>query len=103
MLDDLIYAVNELVNNRLIECRDYRASDLGLDERCGVVSVSQDFIAVPIHSNQRVRYYGGFEYVCADHVVTLGEWVFYSAEDARVREHLSRVYPEYQDEEMSDE
>lgn len=103
MLDDLVYAVNELVEERLGECQDVRADRMGLDDRCGTLKVHQDFIAVPIHSNQRIRYYGGFEYVHDENVVTLGGWVFYSAEDSRVRDHLSYIYPEYQDEEMSDE
>lgn len=103
MLDDLIYAVNELVEERLGECQDATLSQLGLDDRCGTLKVHQDFIAVPIHNNQRVRYYGGFEYVHDENVVTLGDWVFYSAEDSRVRDHLSRVFSEYQDEEMLDE
>lgn len=102
MLDDLIYDVNELVNERLNQCRDVRATGMGLDDRCGVVKVHRTFIAVPIHSNQRLRYYGGFEYVFSDHVVTLGGWTFYSAEDGRVRDHLSFIYPDLATEEIEE-
>lgn len=100
--EDLLHDVNVLVTAALAEARQVGASALGLDNRAcwSYIRVTEEFIAVPLAQDRSMRYYGGFEYVSAEHRQVLGEWVFYSVECSRVRGHLSSVFPdleEYED------
>jgi hypothetical protein len=70
------------------------ASDLGLDLRCGRLFVNDDGIAVSKDSDRSLQYYGGFEYVDKDYRHELGEFVFYSVDDDRVREHVETFFNE---------
>lgn len=103
MFDELVETVNRTVTEFLSgnDIRRVRPTELGLDDRSSWhdLAVTHDFIAVPADANRTMQYYGGFEYVDSEHVTQLGEWVFYSAESERVREHLSRVFPELATEE----
>lgn len=64
------------------------ATDLGLDIRCGRLFVSDEGIAVSKDQDRSLQYYGGFEYVDKDYRHELGDFVFYSVDDERVREHV---------------
>jgi hypothetical protein len=70
------------------------ASDLGLDPRCGRLFVNDEGIAVSKDSDRSLQYYGGFEYVDKDYRHELGEFVFYSVDDDRVREHVETFFNE---------
>jgi len=65
------------------------AKRLGLDPRCGDMVVGETWIATCAPS--RLDYYGGFEYIAAEHRLTLGDTVFYSIEADRVLEAMTRL------------
>ena len=102
---DLQWKVQEAVEAFLGEAREATASELGLDQRAawGSVYVTPECLAVRVDSEGSLRYYGGFEYVTKECRVGMGEWVFYLAEDSRVREHLAHVFPELRDGEWDEE
>ena len=68
------------------------AVQLGLDPRSHYrpMYASADGIAVD-GETRTLNYYGGFEYVDADHVKKYGKWTVYTSECERVRGHLYRV------------
>ena len=118
MMNDLLTDLDDL--NEQIETTIMRnsksrtAKELGLDPRSyyGPMYVSADGIAVE-GVVRTLNYYGGFEYVDAEHVRKYGNWTLYTSECRRVRGHLYRVlspedvkdlrreYAEY-DEELED-
>lgn len=69
-------------------CRQVPAHELGLDSRCGMVYVGEDFIASPNPGG--LDYYGGFEYIDSEYTQSLGAWKLYSNESDRVAEALAR-------------
>ena len=91
LIDDVQTKTHRFVN-------DYMdlvpASDCGLDIRCGRLFVNSDGIAVSKDSDRSLQYYGGFEYVDKDYRHELGEFVFYSVDDDRVREHVATFFNE---------
>lgn len=65
--------------------------DLGLDKRAGYkLFINEDVIVVDKSRDRGLQYYGGFEYIEAEYRTELGEYVFYSVEDDRVREAISK-------------
>jgi hypothetical protein len=76
--------VNALVQELLKTTSRVAASRVGLDVRCGTLTIGDNFIAVPKHSDRLLQYYGGFEYVDKDARQELGDWVFYTLDDDRV-------------------
>jgi hypothetical protein len=94
--EDLLHDVSEMVSQALAETQSVSPEALGLDRRASwsELKVTDEFIAVPESQDRSMRYYGGFEYVIEDHRKVLGDWVFYSVESSRVREHLSNIFPE---------
>lgn len=68
------------------------AKEVGLDERCGNVFVSTDWIAIERRGQKVLNYYGGFEYVDPEYVHALTEYVFYSTEDSRVSGHIDTYF-----------
>lgn len=93
--DDIISETNVLVNRYLKGAQEVLPEDLGLDRRAGYrMFVTEEVIAVTKNCDRSLQYYGGFEYVNKDYRTEIGEWVFYSAEDDRVAEHLSCFFDE---------
>jgi len=94
--EDLLHDVSELVTQSLADAKSVKARELGLDQRASWqdLKVTDEFIAVAQSQDRTMLYYGGFEYVSAEHRTVLGDWVFYSVESNRVREHLGHVFPE---------
>jgi hypothetical protein len=86
LLDD----VSELTDNYVATMELVPSNRLGLDPRCGKVFVSPDCIAVYKENARAIQYYGGFEYINDMHRYEMGDYVFYSAEDNRVRDHLEQ-------------
>ena len=86
---ELEQKVEELVNEYIEESEAVcvSTSDIGLDSRAGVVyiSVSDDFVAVS-GGGRSISYYGGFEYIDLDQIITIGHMTFYSGEASRVRD-----------------
>ena len=87
-LFELIDNISELTDNFIGNMELVPANQLGLDPRCGKVFVSPDCIGVYKGNDRTLQYYGGFEYVDLDYRHEMGEYVFYSTEDNRVRDHL---------------
>lgn len=97
--EDLLDSVDRLVRDFMDKATAVTAEDLGLDRRAAYrIYVTDEVIAVPKCDDRVLQYYGGFEYVDKEYRRELGDWVFYSAEDDRVAEHLDR-YNEVEEEE----
>ena len=81
--------VEELVSEYIEESEAVfvSASDIGLDSRAGgvYISVNEDFVAVS-GGGKSINYYGGFEYIDIDQIITIGHMTFYSGEASRVRD-----------------
>jgi hypothetical protein len=91
LIDDVETKTRRFVNDNMDLVP---ASDLGLDPRCGRLFVNDEGIAVSKDSDRSLQYYGGFEYVDKDYRHELGEFVFYSVDDDRVREHVETFFNE---------
>ena len=93
-MDELLDAVNDLVKGFIDESMNVTTAEkAGLDRRAGYnLFVNEDAIAVHVSNAGSLNYYGGFEYVSKENVKTLGDYVFYSAEDDRVQEHIDFFY-----------
>ena len=96
-LFSLIDDVTELTDNYIATMEKVPADKLGLDSRSGSLFVSPDCIAVYKANDRALQYYGGFEYVDSEFRHEMGDYVFYSAEDNRVRDHLE-TYLNFMDE-----
>ena len=96
-LFELIDNVTELTDNFVGKMGQVPANRLGLDPRCGKLFVSPDCIAIHKANDRALQYYGGFEYVDIEYRYEFGDYVFYSAEDNRVRDHLEQ-YLNFMDE-----
>lgn len=59
------------------------ASRFGLDDRCGYLMLGDTFIASS--APRMLDYYGGFEYVDAEHITQVGTWKVYSTDCERVQ------------------
>jgi hypothetical protein len=76
--DQLEELADELANNTT----PVPAESVGLDYRCGLILVGEDFIASA--SPRLLDYFGGFEYIQAEHRRSIGSLTIYSAENDRV-------------------
>jgi hypothetical protein len=94
MLYNLINEINGKVEELIDEeFRLVKPEDVGLDSRAGYnLFINEDFIAVSKSNRRSLDYYGGFEYVDEEHVTVLGDYVFYSADDERVQDHLDQFF-----------
>jgi hypothetical protein len=54
-----------------------KSEDYCLDPRIGYIHKTDKAIIVPIKQKSTIDYYGGFEYIDKDHVVQVGDWIFY--------------------------
>ncbi|MGE4374770.1 MAG: hypothetical protein AB7D01_03585 [Methanoculleus sp.] len=90
--DELICAIDELVDGALEGAVERPAHELGLDPRCGTVYVGEDFIATASPGN--LDYYGGFEYISDEYTLQLGGHKFYYSGSHRVAEALARLAEE---------
>lgn len=93
---DMAEAINEVVERNVRENFEIVSADkLGLDIRAGYkLFVNEDAIVVASHNDRSLQYYGGFEYVAEECRVTMGDFVFYMADEDRVREHIETYYSE---------
>ena len=93
-----LYTIKNLMNEmveQLIddEFRLVKPTEVGLDSRAAYeVFINEDNIAIRKSARRTLDYYGGFEYVDEEHVTVLGEYVFYSADDERVQDHLDEFF-----------
>ena len=92
---DIYHDTNERVKKMLKEqyeeCTDLER--FGLDHRSALrLYVSEEGIIVYLDHDRILQYYGGFEYVEHGCRMQLADWVFYSIEDDRVREHVDHYF-----------
>ena len=80
--NDIQQELYELEQKVLASCDLYPAEELGLDPRCGSLYVAEDFIAT-IH-RKSLDYYGGFEYIDSEYILSLQTLTIYSNEAERV-------------------
>lgn len=66
-----------------------KATELGLDSRCGYVWVDENRTAIASDDTRILDYYGGFEYVDKNHILQVGNMKVYSGECDRVQRHLN--------------
>lgn len=97
---DMVDAINEVVERNVRDNFEMvNANKLGLDIRAGYqLFVNEDAIVVTKSSDRSLQYYGGFEYVDKDYRHEMGDFVFYMADDDRVREHIETFYCEEHEE-----
>lgn len=93
-IDYMVETVTEMVNETVYNNTEQTNADrLGMDSRAGYkLFVNEDYIIVEKSESRMLDYYGGFEYIDSDYVETLGDFVFYSAQDERVQGHLDRYF-----------
>ena len=91
---ELISEINSKVEGLINEeFREVTPKDVGLDSRAGYrLFINEDYIAVSRGNPRTIDYYGGFEYVDEEHVTVLGDYIFYSADDERVQDHLDEFF-----------
>jgi len=89
-LFDLIDEVTELTDNFVATMGKVNPEQLGLDNRCGSLFITPDCIGTYKELDRALQYYGGFEYVDSQYRHEFGDYIFYSAEDNRVRDHLEQ-------------
>ena len=89
-LFDLIDSVSELTDTFVGNMVKVNPEQLGLDNRCGSLFITPDCIGTYKDRDRALRYYGGFEYVDSQYRHEFGDYIFYSAEDNRVRDHLEQ-------------
>ena len=89
-LFELIDDVTELTDNFVGKMGKVNPKQLGLDNRCGSLFITPDCIGTYKDRDRALQYYGGFEYVDSQYRHEFGDYVFYSAEDNRVRDHLEQ-------------
>ena len=82
-MDDFLEEIESVVNKQLQKAYRVRADACGLDCRCGWIYVcaSEGWIAAwqgkTGREQNRLEYYGGFEYIPYENVRTIGEHTFY--------------------------
>lgn len=103
-----IYNLKESMENAIYHFLDEKATKIkaqeaGLDNRCGHIWITRNFIVAKKGVSGNIDYYGGFEYVGDDERFTVGDYTFYSADDNRVDGHIERYYSNHPDEEEETE
>lgn len=97
---DLIDRINEMVERHINKEMEqiYAGRDtVGLDERCGMLYINEECIAVPKHNDARAQYYGGLEYCNKEYRQEIGDYVFYFADDDRIQNCIDRYYEKEQE------
>ena len=97
---ELAQQVNETVSQYISNSGAVQvcASEAGLDERCGEVYISAEHGWIATEQIGSLEYYGGFEYVGSGYKERIGEYMFYSNESSRVRNHIEIFEANYQNE-----
>ena len=85
-LEILLEEVHVEVMKLLDNCHLVSGIEVGLDRRVGNLYVSKDldFIAIANPQIRMLDYYGGFEYVDDEYVITLGDYTFYLPDENRI-------------------
>jgi hypothetical protein len=85
---DFCEAMTEKARRFVGQMSEVQARELGLDPRAfwGYAYVDETAIVVMKEQARTLDYYAGFEYVDKDYRREVGDYVFYLAEDSRVRD-----------------
>jgi hypothetical protein len=103
---DFLSEIDEMAERFVSTLTPTNAQALGLDPRSGYnLYVSEDTIVVGKHYDNKLQYYGGFEYIDKSSRREVGDYVFYTIGeygDDRVEECLNLFYnkPEVLDEDI---
>lgn len=73
----------------LESCTPWPATDYGLDERCGTIYANEEYLATL--DRKRLDYYGGFEYIEPEYILSVGDLTIYSNEHSRVLTALTTL------------
>lgn len=89
---DFCEQMTAMVSRFIAQMSEVQAKELGLDSRSfwGYAYVDETAIVVNKEQSRTLDYYGGFEYVDKAYRREVGDYVFYLAEDDRVRGHIER-------------
>lgn len=82
----LVSEVNSQIKGALTDDCMVKASELGLDERCGSCWLTDTALVVKTGSRYAWDYYGGFEYIDKEEITVLGDYVFYDRYADRIDE-----------------
>lgn len=80
--NDIQGALSELDQQIADSVTPHKAEDAGLDPRCGMIYLGEDFLAT--RNRRSLDYYGGFEYVDSEYIQQVGGWTLYSVDDSCV-------------------
>lgn len=95
-----LYTLAEEVNQKVAaflaeNAEEVESKELGIDQRaCYKLWKASDCIVIRKSDKGRFNYYAGGEYVSADDVTEIGDYIFYSAESSRVQEWLGMAEEE---------
>lgn len=87
-------AFQELMEEEGVErITDEQAARWPLDTRARPqrMYTNGEVLCVPSNYIRMLDYYGGFEYVGAEHRMQVGEWVIFSNEDSRVAQVIDEM------------
>jgi len=98
---ELVDVIEDQVKEIILSFTEVTPEELGLDTRSAYkLYINEDFIACRDSDKRQLNYYGGFEYVDSQFVISLGNFHFYSVEDSRVRDHLDTFFSNESKEEV---
>lgn len=88
LADSVDSTFTQMINEGFILAAN--GKDIGLDERVGKVYIDLNDRLIIVHKStqNKLNYYGGFEYVNDGHIVYLGQYIMYSAESDRVAKSI---------------
>jgi hypothetical protein len=89
LIKEANYNIERLINETYTQVH---ASDVGLDQRCGFMYISEDSVVVSDATSRSLNYYGGFEYISSEFVDRIGNWVIYQSGTGRVDEVIDRFF-----------
>jgi len=90
---ELVDVIEDQVKEIILSFTEVSPEELGLDTRSAYkLYINEDFIACRDSDKSTLNYYGGFEYVDSQFVISLGNFHFYSIEDSRVSGHLDTFF-----------
>lgn len=91
-LFETINKIEEMVTDLIRDADRVNASRANLDHRCGMIYITEDWIAVVKSGFNYISYYGGFEYISEEYIQTLGDYTFFLRETERVDDAISYYF-----------
>lgn len=92
MFHQMMSDVEQIVDAQLQRMENIKSKELGLDPRGSYeLLVSEDGVAISTCHAGVADYYMGFEYIDSENRVTVGEYTFFSVEDSRILDIVTRA------------